>query len=61
MLFNTDKPYEDVYLNLLKKGMIIKKLGKLLEYENCLRATVGLPEMNAKLLRTLRDYLGDQK
>ena len=61
VLFNTDKPYKDVYLNLLKKGMIIKKLGKLLEYENCLRSTVGLPEMNAKLLRTLREGLGDQK
>jgi histidinol-phosphate/aromatic aminotransferase/cobyric acid decarboxylase-like protein len=61
VLFNTDKPYEDVYLNLLKKGIIIKKLGKLLEYENCLRGTVGLPEMNTKLLKALREYLGDQK
>jgi histidinol-phosphate aminotransferase len=59
VLFNTSKPYEDVYVNLLKRGVIIKKLGKLLEYENCLRATVGLPEMNAKLLNGLREYLGD--
>ena len=60
VLFNAAKPYEDVYLSLLKKGVIIKKLGKLLEYENCLRATVGLPEMNAKLLNSLREYLGDE-
>jgi histidinol-phosphate aminotransferase len=60
VLFNTAKPCEDVYLNLLKEGIIVKKLGKLLDYENCLRATVGLPEMNTKLLRALREYLGDQ-
>jgi histidinol-phosphate aminotransferase len=60
VLFNAAKPYEDVYVNMLKRGLIIKKLGKLLEYENCLRATVGLPEMNAKLLNALREYLGDE-
>jgi histidinol-phosphate aminotransferase len=59
VLFNTAKPYEDVYVNMLKRGLIIKKLGKLLEYENCLRATVGLPDINAKLLNALREYLGD--
>jgi len=59
VLFNVDKPFEDVYVNMLKRGLIIKKLGKLLEYENCLRATVGLPDMNAKLLNALREYFGD--
>lgn len=59
VLFNTAKPYEDVYVNMLKRGLIIKKLGKLLMYENCLRTTVGLPEMNMKLMKALREYLGD--
>ena len=59
VLFNTSKPYEDVYVNMLKRGLIIKKLGKLLMYENCLRTTVGLPDMNNKLLNALREYLGD--
>jgi histidinol-phosphate aminotransferase len=59
VLFNTAKPYEEVYVNMLKRGLVIKKLGKLLMYENCLRATVGLPDMNAKLLDALREYLGD--
>jgi histidinol-phosphate aminotransferase len=59
VLFNTGKPFEDVYVNMLKRGLIIKKLGKLLMYENCLRSTVGLPDMNAKLLNALREYLGD--
>lgn len=60
VLFNVSKPYEEVYLNLLEKGLIVKKLGKLLDYENCLRTTVGLPEMNTKLLNALREYLGDK-
>ncbi len=59
VLFNTAKPYEDVYLNLLKNGVIIKKLGNLLEYENCLRSTIGLPQMNIKLLNALKKYFGD--
>lgn len=58
VLFQTDKPYLDVYEAVLQKGLIIKKLGKLLNYENCLRTTVGLPEMNAKLLTALKEYMG---
>jgi len=45
VLFNTAKPYGEVYEAALKQGLVIKKLGKLLKYENCLRTTVGLPEM----------------
>jgi histidinol-phosphate/aromatic aminotransferase/cobyric acid decarboxylase-like protein len=58
--FNVSKPYEDVYLSCLKRGLIIKKLGKLLKYPNCLRTTVGLPEMNLKLLKTLKQELGEK-
>ena len=60
VLFNTDKPHEDVYMNLLKQGLVIKKLGKLLQHKNCLRSTVGLPEMNRKLLKALNDYMGEE-
>jgi histidinol-phosphate aminotransferase len=60
VLFNTEKPYEEVYLSVLKRGLVIKKLGKLLAYANCLRSTVGLPEMNAKLLTALREHMGEQ-
>jgi histidinol-phosphate aminotransferase len=61
VLFNTDKSYEDVYLNVLKQGLVIKKLGRLLRYQNCLRSTVGLPETNEKLLKALKEYLSDEK
>ncbi len=60
VLFNLSKPYENAYVHMLEKGLIIKKLGRLLEYENCLRTTVGLPQMNAKLLNALTEYLSDQ-
>jgi histidinol-phosphate aminotransferase len=59
VLFNTEKPYPEAYERALQKGLVIKKLGKLLNYENCLRTTVGLPEMNQKLLTALSEYMGD--
>ncbi|HLN44134.1 MAG TPA: histidinol-phosphate transaminase [Candidatus Sulfotelmatobacter sp.] len=59
VLFNTDKSYEEIYEDMLKQGLIIKKLGRLLKYPNCLRTTVGLPEMNRKLLKALRQKLED--
>lgn len=55
VLFNTIKPCEEVYQSLLKRGLLIKKLGKILNLENCLRTTVGLPQMNARLLEALRE------
>jgi histidinol-phosphate aminotransferase len=55
VLLNTDKPYEDVYQNLLKKGILVKRFGKILHLDNCLRTTVGLPQMNAKLLDALEE------
>jgi histidinol-phosphate aminotransferase len=54
VLYNTVKSSEDVYQRLLKQGIVIKKMGKILQYENCLRTTVGLPQMDAKLLEALK-------
>jgi histidinol-phosphate aminotransferase len=53
VLFNTDKPCAEVYQNLLEQGILVKKFGKILHLQNCLRTTVGLPKMNAKLLEAL--------
>jgi len=57
VLFKTAKPCAEVYESALRKGLVIKKLGKLLKHENCLRTTVGLPEMNEKLLKALSEYM----
>jgi histidinol-phosphate aminotransferase len=53
VLFNTDKPCVEVCQNLLGQGILVKKFGKILHLDNCLRTTVGLPQMNAKLLEAL--------
>jgi histidinol-phosphate aminotransferase len=58
--FNVNQPYEDVYVHCLKQGLIIKKLGKLLKYPNCLRTTVGTPEMNVRLITALKKQLGEK-
>jgi histidinol-phosphate aminotransferase len=58
VLYNTVKPSDDVYQSLLKQGIVIKNLGKILQFENCLRTTVGLPQMNAKLLEALKKIFG---
>jgi len=59
VLFNLAKPYAEAYEMALRQGLVIKKLGKLLKYENCLRTTVGLPQMNTKLLKALNEYMRD--
>ncbi len=59
VLFNTQKPNNEIYEAALKKGLIIKKLGRLLKYANCLRSTVGLPDMNKRLIKTLKESIGD--
>jgi len=59
LLVNTRKPAEEVYEKLLKRGIMLKKWGKLLQYNNCFRVTVGLPEMNAKLIKALKQIQGE--
>jgi histidinol-phosphate aminotransferase len=59
LLMNTQKPADEVNNELLKRGIMIKKWGKILQYDNCFRVTVGLPEMNAKLIEALKEIQGD--
>jgi len=55
VFFAVNKPYEMVYQTLLNKGLLIKKIGKILHLDNCLRTTVGLPWMNEKLVENLKE------
>ncbi len=57
LLVNTQKPADEVNEKLLKKGIMLKKWGKILQYNNCFRVTVGLPEMNTKLIEALKQIL----
>jgi histidinol-phosphate aminotransferase len=59
LLINTAKPADEVYATLLARGIMLKKWGKLLQYENCFRVTVGLPEMNQKLIQALKEIMSD--
>ena len=58
VLFQTKKPSSEVFQSLLKQGVLVKNVGKILRLYECLRTTVGLPEMNNKLLTAL-EQLGD--
>lgn len=59
LLVNTQKPADEVNEKLLKRGIMLKKWGKILQYDNCFRVTVGLPEMNAKLIEALKQIQSD--
>lgn len=60
VLINTEAPADEVYRKLLAKGIMLKKIGKLLQYDNCFRTTVGLPEMNQKLIQALKEIQSDK-
>ena len=59
LLVNTEKPADEVNEKLLKRGIMLKKWGKILQYENCFRVTVGLPEKNKKLIEALKQIQGE--
>lgn len=61
ILFLADKRCNEIFQGLLSRGIFIKKLGKILHLNNCFRTTVGLPQMNAKLLEALKDICGERK
>jgi len=59
VLFQTSKQSSEVYQNLLSRGIFVKNLGRILRLQNCFRTTVGLPQMNAKLLKALKEICGE--
>lgn len=61
VLFKTDRPADKVHYELLSRGVIVKKLGEILKFSNCFRATVGLREMNNKLVEALKAVSGKSR
>jgi len=53
VLFRTEKSSSKVCESLVERGILVKDISKVLNFSNCLRTTVGLPEMNNKLLAAL--------
>jgi len=58
VLFDAKGIYKRVYSALAEQGILIRKLGKIGNYEGCLRVTIGTKEMNSKFLLAIRDLLG---
>jgi histidinol-phosphate aminotransferase len=61
ILFHTNTQSDTVHQRLLNKGILIKNLGRVLSFPNCLRTTVGEPWMNEKLLEALKEICGGQR
>ncbi|MCP8311177.1 MAG: histidinol-phosphate transaminase [Candidatus Methylarchaceae archaeon HK01M] len=53
ILFTVKKPYEEVFDELLNRGVLVRKIGAVLNLRECLRATVGLPHMNESFIEAL--------
>jgi histidinol-phosphate aminotransferase len=55
VLFNTDKPYLEVYDILYSHGIRVRRIGKVPGYDNCLRVTVAPRGEATKFLRVLKE------
>ena len=55
VLFNTEKPYNEVYGDLLSRGIILSKQGRVLDKENCLRVTIAPKPKLERLLEALKE------
>lgn len=56
ILFKVDNA-DEVYNNLIQKGVIIRNRSNQKNLEGCLRVTVGTHDQNQKFLKELRDVL----
>jgi histidinol-phosphate aminotransferase len=57
VLFQTDKSSNEVYETLLGKGVIVRNIGDVLRYENCLRVTVAPRPLMDRFTTALREAL----
>ena len=57
VLFATDKPYEEVYDGLLERGVILRKIGAVPGYSDCLRVTVAPREITLRFLEALGEVM----
>ena len=58
ILFQTPKSSETVCKKLLDKGVIVRNIGQVLGYKNCLRVTVAPKPMMDGFLEALKETLG---
>lgn len=59
VLFQVNRDSKAVYEALLRRGIIIREIGQVLDFKNCLRVTVAPREMMVRFMDGLREALGD--
>jgi histidinol-phosphate aminotransferase len=57
VLFQACRSSDEIYKALLKKGIIIRNIGRVLRYKNCLRVTIGPNFMMQKFLSALTEIM----
>jgi histidinol-phosphate aminotransferase len=57
VLFNTGRPFEEVYAGLLERGIIVRKIGEVAGHRDCLRVTVAPREGAERFLSALEEVL----
>ncbi len=55
VLFNTEKPYSEVYEGLKERGILIRAFGDVLDKKNCLRVTVAPKPMMDRFIEALKE------
>lgn len=57
VLFQVDRDSSAVYKALLNRGIIVRNIGKVLKFENCLRVTVAPAPMMERFIKGLWEVL----
>ncbi|MBS7605975.1 MAG: histidinol-phosphate transaminase [Candidatus Bathyarchaeia archaeon] len=57
VLFQVDRDSTSVYKSLMERGIIIRNIGRVLKFDNCLRVTVAPSHMMERFIRDLREIM----
>jgi len=57
VLFQVNRDSSSVYRDLLSRGVIVRNIGRVLKFNNCLRVTVAPTPLANRFLRELREVL----
>ena len=57
VLFQVDESSSTIYERLLERGVIIRNIGRVVRWENCLRVTVAPPRLMERFLDSLREVM----
>lgn len=60
VLIGLDRSSDEVYGRLLKRGVIVRNIGRVLSIKDCLRVAVAPPAMTDRFLEILREVISDE-